>query len=400
MGLLPVAEALTRVLSGAVVTPREDVALLAANGRILAADVAAALTQPPFDASAMDGFAVRACDVGNAPVALRLIGESAAGRGFGGLVDSGTCVRISTGAPVPEGADCIVIQEDAERNGGTITVLESGRVGQHVRKRGFDFMAGQDLITGGVRLEAHTIALAAAAGHGVLPVRRKPTVAILATGNELVEPGQAPATDQIVSSNSYGLAAMLDAAGGAPLLLGIARDERDDLAAKIAEGSDADILVTVGGASVGDHDLVAPMLRESGTDLDFWKIAMRPGKPLMFGRRGRQRVLGLPGNPVSCLVTARVFLVPLIRCMLGLPAGGEVEPAVLACPLEANGPRQHYMRATMELGRTSHPLVAPLSSQDSGALSLLAAAGCLIVRAPGAAPADTGDRVDILRLQL
>lgn len=400
MGLLPVEEALARVLAGAEVTAPEDVPLLAANGRVLAADLPSRLTQPPFDASAMDGYAVRARDVATVPATLRLIGESAAGRGFSEALGDGTCVRISTGAPVPDGADCIIIQENVEAGSGSITVREVGRAGQHIRIRGFDFATGQTLIAAGSRLEARAIALAAAGGHGTLSVRRKPTVAILATGNELVEPGEVPEADQIVSSNSYGLAAMVEAAGGAPRLLGIARDERDDLAGKIADGRDADILVTVGGASVGDHDLVGPMLREGGTELDFWKIAMRPGKPMMFGRRGTQRVLGLPGNPVSCLVTARVFLIPLIRRMLGLASGGDTEPAVLAAPLEANGPRQHYMRASLTLRGAAHPLVSPLSSQDSGALSLLAAAGCLIVRPAHADAAKAGDQVQILRLEL
>ncbi len=398
MSLLPVADALARVLANVTPTEIEPVPLLEANTRILAADIAARLTQPPFDCSAMDGYAVRTGDVAHVPVRLVRIGESAAGHGYSGTIGAGQCARISTGAPVPAGADCIIIQEDTERDGDGILVKEAGSIGQHIRKRGFDFAEGLPLLGADRVLDARAIALAAAAGHGTLPVRRKPVVAILATGDELVEPGTTPAEHQIVSSNSYGLAAMVEAAGGQPLLLGIARDTREALAAKIAEAADADVLVTVGGASVGDHDLVGPTLKDAGVMLDFWRIAMRPGKPLMFGHRGTQRVLGLPGNPVSCLVTARVFLVPLIRALLGLEAPTGLEPAVLSTPLEANGHRQHYMRASLTLRGASLPTVAPLLSQDSAALSLLASAGCLIVRAPDADAAEAGDEVAILRL--
>ncbi|MDO9382878.1 MAG: molybdopterin molybdotransferase MoeA [Hyphomicrobiaceae bacterium] len=400
MALLPVADALARVIAGVEPTESETVSLLQANGRILAAAVAARLTQPPFDCSAMDGFAVRHTDVATVPARLVVIGEAAAGHSYSGTIGAGQCVRISTGAPVPAGADCVVIQEDTERDGDTVTVKDVGSPGQHIRRRGFDFASGQPMIDAGRSLEARAIALAAAAGHGSLPVRRRPIVAILATGDELVEPGETPAADQIVSSNSYGLAAMVEAAGGEPRLLGIARDTRASLSAKIAEADGADILITIGGASVGDHDLVGPMLQESGAAIDFWRIAMRPGKPLMFGRRGTQRVLGLPGNPVSCLVTARVFLVPLIRAMLGLDAGTDLETAVLSAPIEANGPRQHYMRASLALRGAALPTVAPLRSQDSAALSLLASAGCLIVRPAGALATAAGTEVEILRLDV
>lgn len=398
MALLPVADALARVLADVATTPAEDVPLLRANGRILAAPVAARLTQPPFDCSAMDGYAVRYVDVARVPARLELIGESAAGHSFAGTVGAGQCVRISTGAPVPTGADCVIIQEDTDRDGASVVVKEAGSAGQHIRRRGFDFAAGRPMIEPGRVLEARAIALAAAAGYGSLPVRGKPVVAILATGDELVEPGETPAANQIVSSNSYGIAAMVEAAGGSARLLGIARDTRADLAAKIAEADGADILVTLGGASVGDHDLVGPVLTESGASLDFWRIAMRPGKPLMFGRRGDQRVLGLPGNPVSCLVTARVFLVPLLRTMLGLDAGTDLESAVLSTALEENGPRQHYMRASLMPRGAALPTVAPLPSQDSAALSLLAAARCLIVRPAGAPALGAGAEVQILRL--
>jgi molybdopterin molybdotransferase len=398
MALLPVADALARVLDGVTATAVEPVPLRDARGRVLADTIAARLTQPPFDCSAMDGYAVRHQDVAKTPARLTLIGESAAGHSFTGAVGTAQCVRISTGAPLPDGADCVIIQENTARDGHVVVIHEPGRARQHIRDRGFDFAEGQALIAPPLRVEARTIALAAAAGHATLPVRRRPIVAILATGDELVEPGVAPGPDQIVSSNSYGLAAMVEAAGGEARLLGIARDQRDDLAARIAAADGADILVTVGGASVGDHDLVAPALKESGATLDFWKIAMRPGKPLMFGTRGRQRVLGLPGNPVSCLVTTQVFLVPLIRRLLGLPAGNDTAEAILAAPLDANGPRQHYMRALLKPRGVARPEVTPLLSQDSGALSLLASAGCLIVRPADAPAAQTGDVVAILAL--
>lgn len=398
MALLPVADALARVLSDVAATPAEDVPLTQANARILATAIAARLTQPPFDCSAMDGYAVRTEDVVRVPARLDLVGESAAGHAFSGSLGAGQCVRISTGAPVPQDADCIIIQEDTERHGSAVVVKETGQSHQHIRPRGFDFSSGHSLLDVGHRIDARAISLAAAAGHATLPVRRKPVVAILATGDELVEPGETPGPHQIISSNSYGLAAMVEAAGGVPRLLGIARDKREALAAKIAAAQDSDILVTIGGASVGDHDLVGPALEETGAALDFWKIAMRPGKPMMFGMRGPQRVLGLPGNPVSCLVTARVFLVPLIHRMLGLNDASGLETAVLAGPVEANGPRQHYMRASLTARGTAAPLVRPLPSQDSSALSLLAAAGCLIVRPIGAPALEAGAEVEILRL--
>ena len=249
------------------------------------------------------------------------------------------------------------------------------------------------------RLDARTLTLAAAMGHGTLQVRRKPVVAILATGDELVPPGATPGPDQIISSNPSGLAALVRAAGGEPRLLGIARDTRAALAEKIAEAHGADILVTIGGASVGDHDLVAPALREAGMTLDFWKIAMRPGKPMLFGRRGAQRVLGLPGNPVSSLITGRVFLVPLVHRMLGLPPEADRRTtARLTHALEANGPRTHYMRATLSRDASGALLATPLSNQDSSLISVLAAADTLIVREVAAPAARAGEQVQVIRL--
>ena len=397
MALLPVEDARAKVLEGAGPTGTEQTGLLQLNRRVLAEDVAALLTQPPFDCSAMDGYAVAGGVRQDSR--LELIGEAAAGHAFAGTVGPGQCVRISTGAPVPDGADAILIQENATRDGGVITVGEAVPAGQHVRKRGFDFAQGNPILKAGRVLDDRAIALAAASGHATLPVCKKPTVAILATGDELVEPGNALGAGQIISSNTYGLAAMCETAGADARILGIAKDTEQDLGDKISQSDGADILVTIGGASVGDHDLVGPVLKTKGGQLDFWKIAMRPGKPMMFGRRGSQRVLGLPGNPVSCLVTARIFLVPLI-CRLAGAAEANNGPmqAVAATELASNGPRQHYMRARLQKRGAELPLVTPLASQDSAALSLLSQAGCLIIRPPSDGPVAAGQTVPILLL--
>jgi len=395
MALLPVAEALARILDGVTPLESDSVDLLQARGRVLAEDIAARLTQPPFDASAMDGYAVRAADVASVPAALAVTGESQAGRRFGGAVAAGEAVRIFTGAAVPMGADTVVIQENTERAQDRVTVLEAPKPGANIRTAGGDFTAGRTVLAAGRMLDAGAIALAAAAGHARLPVRRRPLVAILATGDELIEPGAgAPGPDQIVSSNPYGLAALVERAGGTAKLLGIAGDTREALGAKLEGAAGADILVTIGGASVGDRDLVRPVLEARGLKLDFWKIAMRPGKPMLFGRLEGMRVLGLPGNPNSCLVTARVFLVPLIHRLLGreeTPA--REQTAILAAALDANGPRQHYMLATLEPG--SPPRVRALPSQDSGRISSLVAADVMIVRPPDAPALPAGSAVEI-----
>ncbi len=396
MAALSVAEALQRILAGVTPLPAEFVPLLSARGRVLAAGISATLTQPPFDASAMDGYAVCEADVATLPAALRVIGESAAGHGFHEAIKRGEAVRIFTGAPLPAGADSIVIQENTRRENDTVTVLDGVPDRDHIRPRGADFAEGSLLLKTGRVLDARSLTLAAAMGHGVVPVVRKPVVAILATGDELVLPGTPPGRDQIVCSNPFGLAAMIETAGAAPRFLGIAADTPEALAAKLAEARGVDILVTTGGASVGDHDLVAPVLQKEGMTLDFWKIAMRPGKPLIFGRLRETRVIGLPGNPISSLICARVFMVPLIRAMLGLdPYRDESRTALLAHSLPKNGPRQHYMRGILEAAG-DHVAAAP--TQDSFFLTPFAAADCLIVRPALAPAAQAGTSVPILRI--
>ena len=399
--LMPVEQALARVVEGAAPLTTESVSLLEAAGRVLAEPISATWNQPPFDASAMDGYAVRWEDVAKTPVTLSVIGESQAGRSYTGTVSAGQAARIFTGAPVPAGADTIVIQENTDRDGDRITVRETGGAGAHIRAAGGDFKAGETLLSAGRYLDPGAIMLAAAAGHDRLAVYKKPTVAILATGDELVEPGTAPGPDGIVSSNPYGLAALISRAGGAPQLLGIARDDHDSLAQKLNEAAGADILVTIGGASVGDRDLVKPALETYGLQLDFWKVAMRPGKPMLFARSETMRVLGLPGNPLSCLITARIFLVPLLYRLLGRSdSPNNVRSAVLARDLPANGPRQHYMRANLLPVDGDMPRAAPIAQQDSAFISGLVAADALIIRPPNAAAIEAGETVPYLPLAL
>jgi molybdopterin molybdotransferase len=396
MSLLPVDDAVARLLAGVEPLAGESVSLADALGRVLAEDLSARLTQPPFPASAMDGYAVRAEDA-QAGARLEVIGMSRAGARFDGTLRRGKAVRIFTGAPVPEGADSILIQENARRDGDTIEATESAVAGRHLRPAGLDFRQGDILLRAGSALGPHAISLAASMGHAALPVRRRPRVAILANGDELVPPGSTPGPDQIVSSNGVGLAALVRQAGGEAIDLGIAPDKREAISAFVGKAAGADILVTSGGASVGEHDLVQEALKASGMALDFWRIAMRPGKPLMVGRLGATRVLGLPGNPVSTFVCAELFLKPLIRAMLGLPTATEIATATLGAPMPANDSRQDYVRAT--IAHTSAGLVAtPFTVQDSSMLSTLAAADALIVRPIDAPAASVGESVPVLLL--
>ena len=396
--LLLVDDALARLLAGVTPLLGDDMPLTQARGRVLAEPLAAKLTQPPFDASAMDGYAVSAADAAMIGSILTVAGESAAGRGFNGRLEAGNAIRIFTGAPMPAGADAVVIQEDTSRDGDHVTIKQATFPGENVRPRGNDFRQGQLLFPAGHRLGARDLMLAASSGHAALSVARKPVVAILATGDELVPAGVVPGPDQIVSSIPIGLAGMIASAGGEPRFLGIARDTLADLDAKIASATDADILVTIGGASVGDHDLVQQALTARGLSLAFWRIAMRPGKPLMYGKLGHQRVLGLPGNPVSATICAQIFLLPLIRALQGAPAITPPTSGILAERLEANGPRQHFMRA-MIVSPGPPPRVAALPRQDSSLVSVLAAAQCLIVVAANATAMAAGAEVKVMGLE-
>ena len=402
-GLLSVADALARILA-AIPGPveAETVAVQSAAGRTLAADLAATRTQPPFPASAMDGYAVRAADIATVPASLRLIGTSAAGHGFSGTLGPGEAVRIFTGAPVPAGADAILIQENAEADGETVTAREPVAAGRFLRRAGLDFREGDTLLRAGETLDARRLALAASAGHAALPVRRRPRLAVLATGDELVRPGERPEWDQIVASNGLALAALGQEAGAETIDLGIAADDIGALRDAVgrARTAGADLLVTLGGASVGDHDLVQAALGAEGMELGFWRVALRPGKPLMHGRLGPMLVIGLPGNPVSSIVCGLLFVVPALRALLGDARAGEdrSEPALLGRDMPENDARQDYLRARLETGPDRLPVVHPETRQDSSMLSVLGASEALLIRPPHARPARAGDPCRIIRL--
>ena len=370
----------------------EFVPLREAAGRVLAQDVSATRSQPPFAASSMDGYALRRAEV-EPDAMFKVIGESAAGHRFNGTVRAGQAVRIFTGAPVPDGADFVVIQEDVTRRKDLITLGHKIDTKDNIRPAGGDFTEGQT-VSAPLRLRPADIALLAAMNIASVPVARKPVVAILATGDELVQPGDHPGPDQIVASNSFGLAAQLEALGAIARLLPIAGDTPAALkqALKLTRG--ADLIVTIGGASVGDHDLVAPVAAELGMEQAFYKVAMRPGKPLMAGRLGATAMVGLPGNPVSAMVCGVVFLAPMIRIMLGLPDETAARyTAPLGVALAANGPRAHYMRAYLKGGA-----VHPDTHQDSSLLSVLAAADALLHRPPNDPARAVGDMVELIDL--
>lgn len=400
---LSVETARAAILAGLPVErPAEIVPLALALGRTLAQDLAARLTQPPRAVSAMDGYAVRAEDLAEPGSSLNLIGESRAGRGFAGKVGLSEAVRIFTGAPMPEGADAVLIQEDARAEGGLVTALRKVEIGRFVRAKGLDFSAGDRLLEAGTRLGPLELALAAAMNHAELTVVRRPRVAILATGDELAPPGKTLGPEQIVASNSFAISALVETAGGEPLELGIARDDLAALSEAIAaaRAAQADVLVTLGGASVGDYDLIKPALIAQGMDLSFWRIAMRPGRPLIHGRLGPMQILGLPGNPVSAIVAGAIFLLPLIRALLGDPnaAVESFEPALLGSNLRANDSRRDYLRAALTRSETGLLVATPFPEQDSSLLGVLARADCLLVREPGAPAAQKGDPCRILRL--
>lgn len=379
MSLLPVDDALNRILARVPDVVGEGVALAEAAGRVLAAPVVASHDQPPFHASAMDGYAMRAADVAEGAW-LKVIGMSQAGAGFAGTVGQGEAVRIFTGAPVPAGADTVIMQEEAERNGDLVRFTSPARLGHSVRPRGYDFAVGRTVLERGTRLGAFQVAVAAAANAGTVTVARRPKIALLATGDELILPGTPLGPDQIVASNSFGLAASLAPFAETVTDFGIARDSREELDAVLERifGAVPDVVVTTGGASVGEHDLVQAALLDHGVTLDFWRINMRPGKPLMFGTRGRTLVFGLPGNPVSAMVTAEVFLKPALRHWLGLAATEPVRLPLLG-PTPANTARRHFMRARI-LTRDAVTGLLPINETDSGHTSSLAAADALIVQ--------------------
>lgn len=400
MALMPVAEAYAAVLKGASALPEETVALTQAHHRTLARDIAALRTQPPAAMSAMDGYAVRAADA-TVGARLKIIGEVAAGRPFHQTVGTGQAARIFTGGVVPDGADTIVIQEDTTRDGDTMIVNEAIAEGKNIRNAGIDFNEGDVLLPRGTRLNDRALALAAGMNHPQLPVHRRPRIAILATGDELVAPGVAPAPGQIVYSNIFSLGALVRSESAEVIDLGVARDTLESTTDGIrrARESGADVLVTTGGASVGDHDLVQTALKAEGVDMAFWKIALRPGKPMMHGRLGSMRVLGLPGNPVSSYVCAFLFLVPLIRALSGRSVVDHVlEQAVLGRDMPANDQRQDYLRARLENGESSIPVATTVGPQDSSLVANLAAANALIVRPPFAPAAPAGSPCTILRL--
>jgi len=399
MALMPVEEARDRILKGVKPLPPQSVALEKALGRVLATPVKALRDQPPFEGSAMDGYAVIAADVAETPAELKLIGTSAAGRGFRGKLTAGQCVRIFTGAPMPRGANAVVIQENVEViDKARISVLQPVKAEQNVRGAGLDFRRGDALLPAGIRLNARDIGLAAAANAAELKLRRRPVVAIIATGDELVLPGMKPSADQIVSSNSHAIAAMARHLGAEVINFGIVPDNLKATERAIGRAAKADILLTTGGASVGDHDYVQEALKNSGVKIDFWKIAMRPGKPFMYGRRKGQHVLGLPGNPVSALVCARLFLKPLIDAMLGLPVSDDLVEARLGAPMKENDTRQDYVRATLSEAPDGSRTVTPFSRQDSSMQRTFREADALIVRPPHAPAASEHDVVKIIRL--
>ncbi|MFZ2869416.1 gephyrin-like molybdotransferase Glp [Zavarzinia sp.] len=399
--MIPVDEARARILAALSPLPTETVSLSGAHGRVLAAPVTARRTQPPVPISAMDGWAVRAADVAGIPVALDIIGEAPAGQGFHGRVDVGQAVRIFTGAPIPDGANAVVIQENSSVCDRRVTLTAKTWPGQFIRPLGLDFSAGEELLPAGRTLGFRDIALLAAADVAELSVVRRPRVAVLATGDELVPPGAHRGAAQIVDAARPAVIAFIRERGGIALDLGIARDREDDILEKASGALDADLLVTLGGASVGDHDLVARVLAGGGADLDFWKIAMRPGKPLMFGRFGVTPLLGLPGNPVSALVCALLFLGPAIDRLSGRPPREAVTvPMRLATAIGANDRRQDYIRATVEPATDGFPLARPAPVQDSSQLRAFAGAQALIVRPPLAPAVDAGGIVDALLLDL
>ncbi len=397
--MLSVRDAHARVIAAFSALPSETVSVAEAAGRVLAVSPKARLTQPPTDLSAMDGYAVRAADVPAAPATLTLVGQAPAGGSYDQVLRPGEAVRIFTGGPLPMGADSIVIQEDTKADGTNITILEAPRLGRHVRKAGLDFSVGDTPLEVGRTLTTRDLALAAAMNHPWLSVRRKPRVAILSTGDELVMPGEPVGRNQIVSSSGIAVAALVRGWGGEPTLFDIARDDARLIESCIEAGAQHDLLITLGGASVGDHDLVQGALKAQGFGMDFWKIAMRPGKPLMFAARDRARVLGLPGNPVSTMVCALLFMKPALERMMGQPGDlVRTQPAHLAVDVKQNDQREDYVRARLARASDGTLTVDPHPVQDSSMLSVLAACDGLMIRPPHDHARKAGDVVQVVDL--
>ena len=398
--MISVSEARLKIIEDMPLMAPEQVPLTLGLGRVLATDVSAKRTQPPNAVSAMDGYAVRSQDVSKLPAKLTVLGDVPAGQAFEGTVEKGQAVRIFTGAALPNGADTIVIQENTIRQDKEVTVVDGeAPFGRYVRPAGLDFSIGDTLLKAGKVLNARDIGLAASMNVPWLSVRQKPRIAILATGDEIVMPGDAVGANQIVSSNGLALASFITALGGFPIDLGIAPDSKDTLQIMAAGAKGTDMLITCGGASVGDHDLVQKVLSEIGLEIDFWKIAMRPGKPLMFGNIGKTQMLGLPGNPVSSLVCATIFLDPAINAMLGRNTSDTIyETATLLKPLPENDEREDYLRGKLNRNEDGAMTVTPFSKQDSSVFSGLAIADALIIREPFAPAVDIGTSVRILHL--
>jgi molybdopterin molybdotransferase len=390
-------DALKRLLADLAPVGGEYVPLAQAQGRVLAAPVVAHRTQPPTATSAMDGYAVRAADLGDAPATLKLVGESAAGHPLATELKPGEAAAVSTGATVPLGADQVVVREESRREGAKVILDARPLPNAHIRPSGVDFVIGRRLLEEGRRLDPTARALAASANALTLAVRRRPRVALLSTGDELVEPGEPAGDHQIVNSNAVGLGGLVVETGGDANYLGIARDDPNAVRAAFAEAHGADLLVTIGGASVGEHDHLRAVFAEEGGRLAFEKINLKPGKPTWFGRLGDVAVLGLPGNPVSALVVARILLVPALKRLAGEAGADRLDwrMATLACDLPATGTRETFLRGTW----TKDAGVRAVSNQDSAALSSLAAADVLIRRRADAPKAKAGDLAEVLALR-
>jgi molybdopterin molybdotransferase len=402
VALLPVADALAQILAGAGPLPSQDAPLAEAAGRVLAADVAARVTQPPADLSAMDGYAVRGDDVARVPATLKLVGEVAAGRPISTTVGAGEAARIFTGGVLPAGTDTVVIQENTTQQDGSVVVNTPTARGKNVRLRGLDFAEGDVLLPKGRRLTARDLMLAAAMNHPSVPVHRAPKVAVLGTGDELKLPGSALESGQVVYSNGFALTALARQEGAVAVDLGIVPDRVDATVAAVRRARElgADILVTAGGASVGDHDLMQKSLAAEGLALSFWKVALRPGRPVMHGRLGAMHVLGLPGNPVSSYVCALLFLVPLIRKMSGrTDLSAASETAVVGSDLPANDERMDFLRATLAPGKDGVPVATPAPIQDSSMMAALAKADCLLIRESHAPALKAGSPCTIVKLR-